>query len=204
MDRTELTDRLRYRGSTFNLSAARTSDWRGTAGYAWIVPFCLSLFLPFQSSDKVIGNESRHVEVVLRNRRFKHWLMPIIMLIKKIIYFWYSCIHTHLSIFLTKIDFYQTYLFVLLQFCKSCILEIYFLFPICWKLSYKIRKEVIPFIINVDCGVKVKIRFLKTSWIYFDSILIDCEFSDISGLDRIRYRSVGCSTKLRLLKYSLW
>jgi len=159
MDRTELTDRLRYRGSTFNLSAARTSDWRGTAGYAWIVPFSLSLFLPFQSSDKVIGNESRHVEVVLRNRRFKHWLMSIITLIKKIIYFWYFCMCIRGYIFIHfsyKIDFYQTYLFILLQFCKSCIFKIYFLFLICWKFSHKIRKEVILFI-NVDCGVKVKI-----------------------------------------------
>lgn len=77
MDRTELTDRSRYHDSTFNLSAAQTSDWRGTAGYAWIVPFYLSLSFSLsssQSSDN-IGNESRRVEIVLQNQRFKRWLI---------------------------------------------------------------------------------------------------------------------------------
>lgn len=44
-------------------------------------------------------------------------------------------------------------------------------------------------------------RSLKTNWIYFGSIPIDCGLSD---LDRVRYRSVGRGTKLRLLKYPLW
>lgn len=60
-DRTELTDRSRYHDSTFNLSAVRTSDWRGTAGFAWIVPFSLSLFLPLKVVTMSRSGTSRDV-----------------------------------------------------------------------------------------------------------------------------------------------
>lgn len=176
MDRTELTDRSI--GST-NLSTEQTSDWRGTAGFAWILSsLSLSLFLPLKVATMIgdgSGNDESRQVSFFRIVGFTGWPTG----------------RQFLTIFGKKINWlYYCEEFVIYQLIKFYQINLPIFFFICFQIYIKY--------IELRCHYSSR-RSFKMSWIYLDSIPIDYGLKqlecDIDPLDAVR--SFG-------LKHSLW